>query len=232
MIHGANWIDEGLPGAGNILTFNNGDRPGYSEDYSTVAEIAPPVDEFGNYNVGPTEPFGPAAPVWTHGEPGDYYGSGRQCGAFRLPNGNTLISLSPGGYIFEVTQAGTTVWDYYHGTNIPRSQRYWADCGGVDVTHIPSTAGFIKSASGQPNPSRGTTRLCFELAGPSHVAVEVFDVSGRCVAEVASGDFGAGDNNVRWNGRDDEGHDLSGGIYFALFRTKREIAARKIVLTR
>ena len=31
IVHGANWIDPGSPGAGNILVFNNGDRPGVRE---------------------------------------------------------------------------------------------------------------------------------------------------------------------------------------------------------
>jgi hypothetical protein len=232
VIHGANWIDDGLPGAGNILTFNNGDRPGYADDYSTVAEIVPPVDEFGHYTIGPVGPFGPDAPVWTHGGPGGYYGSPRQCGAFRLPNGNTLISLSEGGFIFEVTEAGVTVWEYYHGTNIPRSQRYWADCGGVDDAGRLAGAGLLRWVSGQPNPSRGLTRLCFELAEASRVEVEIFDISGRCVGKIASGDFAAGEHRLGWDGRDREGHDLSAGIYIACLRTPRETAVRKLVLTR
>jgi hypothetical protein len=231
-VHGANWIDDGLPGAGHILTFNNGDRPGYANDYSTVAEIVPPVDEFGRYTIGPAAPFGPDAPVWAHGEPGGYYGGPRQCGAFRLPNGNTLISLSPGGVIFEVTTAGITVWEYYHGVNIPRSQRYWADCSGVDDAGRFAAAGLLTSVSAQPNPSRDFTRLCFDLAEASRVEVEIFDISGRCVGEIASGYFAAGGHRLGWDGRDREGHDLSAGIYIACLRTSREIAVRKIVLTR
>ena len=124
VIHGVNWIDCGLPGAGHILAFNNGDRPGSVDDYSTVDEIVTPVDEEGDYYLETGEPFGPSAPVWTYGGPGWYAGE-TQCGAYRLPNGNTLITAAQSGYVFEVTESGTTVWDYDHPSNVPRAPRYW-----------------------------------------------------------------------------------------------------------
>ena len=45
--HSAMWIEEGCPGEGNILVFNNG--VGRSDGrYSSVDEIMLPVDEYGN----------------------------------------------------------------------------------------------------------------------------------------------------------------------------------------
>ncbi len=124
VVHGVNWIDCGMPGAGNILTFNNGDRSGSGNDYSTVDEIVPPVDEDGNYHLDPGGIYGPAAPIWTYGGPGWYAGP-TQCGAFRLPNGNTLITATESRHVFEVTEAGTTVWNYVYSSRIARGLRYW-----------------------------------------------------------------------------------------------------------
>ncbi len=231
VVHSANWIDEGLPGAGNILTFNNGDRPGLTDDYSTVDEIVPPVDEFGHYTIGSLAPFGPAAPVWTHGGPGGYYGSPTNCGAFRLPNGNTLISLSQGGIIFEVTQAGSTVWEYYHGVNIPRSQRYWDDCGSVEGGGFVADR-LLRSVSWHPVPSRGPAQVSFELADASHVEVQIFDVAGRCVATLASADFAAGEHQLSWSGRGGDGQNMPAGIYFARVRAAQENEVRKFILVR
>jgi hypothetical protein len=57
--HDAQWIDPGLPGAGNILIFNNGlSRPGGI--YSTVDEIVPPVDSTGSYTRTSGSAFGPS----------------------------------------------------------------------------------------------------------------------------------------------------------------------------
>jgi len=233
VIHGANWIDEGLPGAGNILTFNNGDRDGTANDYSTVAEIVPPVDEFGNYTIAPTEPFGPAAPVWTYGDPGEFYGSPRNCGAFRMPNGNTLISLSAGGIIFEVTQAGSTVWEFDHPTrNIPRSMRYWDEGVGVKGGDDLGAGRLLRSVSGKPVPFRSSAQVSFELAEASQTELQIFDVTGRCVANLAGGNFAAGKHRLSWNGSGDDGLDLPSGVYFALVTAAQETAIKKLVLVR
>jgi hypothetical protein len=232
VVHGANWIDSGLPGAGNILAFNNGDRPGGASDYSTVAELVPPVDEFGQYEVPETEAFGPASPVWTHGGPGGYYGGPAQCGAFRLPNGNTMISLSIGGFIFEVTEAGSTVWEYYYGVNIPRSQRYWDDCNGVDDSGGTAGEGALIYISGRPNPSAGLVELDVGISRPSPIEVCIYDISGRSVAELFSGDFNAGELRLSWDGRGCNGQELPAGIYFARARSGPEMAVEKVVLVR
>jgi hypothetical protein len=110
MQHDAQWIEPGLPGAGNFLVFNNGlGRPG--DDYSSVDEIVPPVDQDGNYALTPGQAYGPAAPLWTKGEPGDFFAS-FVSGAQRLPNGSTLICSCANGTMFEVTSAGQEVWRY------------------------------------------------------------------------------------------------------------------------
>ena len=111
--HNSQWIAAGLPGAGNILIFNNGAEVAeFQRGYSSVDEIVPPVDG-ANYRLDPDSAYGPAEPVWTYAaeRPSDFFAryiSGTQ----RLPNGNTLICDGVHGTIFEVTPAGKTVWKY------------------------------------------------------------------------------------------------------------------------
>ncbi len=110
--HDAQWIDEGLPGAGHILVFNNGQgRP--EGKFSSIDEIIPPVNESGFYNLTTGSAFGPAEPVWSYmaDEPGEFY-AGHLSGCQRLPNGNTLICDGPGGFFFEVTMNKSIVWQY------------------------------------------------------------------------------------------------------------------------
>ena len=136
--HDVQWIDErestsmneGLPGAGNFLIFNNGARmPGAT--YSSVLEIDPydgSRDE-GRYlpqTVAGFEVTRPitggmcAAPqntskqiVWSFSStlPNAFFSS-YLGGAQRLPNGNTLICSGAQGHLFEVTSAGEVVWEY------------------------------------------------------------------------------------------------------------------------
>ena len=110
--HDAQWIEAGLPGAGNILVFNNGSNRSDGR-YSSIDEIVPPVDSSGNYSLTPGQAYGPIEQTWTYtaGNPTDFY-SAIMGGALRLPNGNTLIDESVSGTFFEVTPEGETVWEY------------------------------------------------------------------------------------------------------------------------
>jgi len=105
--HHAHMIPEGLPGAGNILVFDNGgqsgyggngNKPRYTRSYSRVIEFDPLTFEI----------------VWQYGaESGEQnFFSMDISSAQRLPNGNTLICEGRNGRIFEVTPDKQTVWEF------------------------------------------------------------------------------------------------------------------------
>jgi len=107
--HHAHFIPKGLPGAGNVLLFDNGGSSGYgfanpiapngvgafARATSRVLEIDPVTLEL----------------VWSYASPGQFF-STNISSAQRLPNGNTLITEGAGGRLFEVTTDGTIVWEY------------------------------------------------------------------------------------------------------------------------
>lgn len=122
--HDVQWIEPGLPGAGNLLVYNNGaGRPG--EPFSTVDEWTPPTDGKGNYLRDAGNPFGPSELVWRYGgtPETDFYSSFIS-GVQRLRNGNTLICQGADGRVFEVTREGKIVWEF------------WNDVGGDAPTDM------------------------------------------------------------------------------------------------
>ncbi|MBN1760584.1 MAG: aryl-sulfate sulfotransferase [Chitinispirillaceae bacterium] len=99
--HDAHWIPKGLPGAGNVLVFNNGT----SSRGSSVDEFKLPVDADGKYDLK-------KAPekVWSYAPAGFYatnMGSGQ-----RMANGSTLICHGPKGTFYEVDTDKDIVWEY------------------------------------------------------------------------------------------------------------------------
>ncbi|MFM7042651.1 MAG: aryl-sulfate sulfotransferase [Planctomycetaceae bacterium] len=108
--HDPQWIKAGLPGAGNILVFDNGwsstpERPSFSR----VLEIARPDDGAGRYR----SPIAPARVVWRYASnPPNQFFARIISGAQRLPNGNTLINEGTEGRFFEVTKERRIVWEY------------------------------------------------------------------------------------------------------------------------
>lgn len=108
--HNAHWLEAGLPYAGSIQIFNNGQgRPGGNS--SSVDVITPSVNAAGQYS-GPL-PYGPTALTATYADatPTSFFAMNIS-GAQRLPNGNLLVCNGPAGRVFEVTSQGNKVWDY------------------------------------------------------------------------------------------------------------------------
>jgi hypothetical protein len=109
--HDATWVTD-ASGTTHILIFNNGH--GRSDgDYSSVDEIAPPLNAEGIYTLQEGTAYGPGELVWcyTRPEKSEFFSS-HISGAQRLPNGNTLICAGEQGDFFEVTAKGDTVWQY------------------------------------------------------------------------------------------------------------------------
>lgn len=143
--HSTHWIPEGLPGAGNILIFNN--RAGTPDglDHSSVVELELPP----NFSLDPGAAYGPEAPLWvyTTPDPEDFY-SNIVSSARRLPNGNTLVCAgNQSGWIFEVTSAGDVVWEHFNQTPTPTAivfmASYWERTLWADRDFISTSAGGL-----------------------------------------------------------------------------------------
>lgn len=114
--HDVRWIEEGKPGTGNLTIFNNNVPNGPdSLEYTTVIEIAPPLEQDGTYRLGPEGYYGPEVPAWTYTahDTISFYASFIS-GAHRMANGNTFINSGPAGRFFEVSPEGNIVWEYWN----------------------------------------------------------------------------------------------------------------------
>jgi len=111
--HNVSWIEEGYPGEGSLMVFNNGvNRP--EGLFSTVDMITPPLMGDGTYELFDSIPYAPFIANWSYGgNPGDepFYSS-RISGVERLSNGNTLICNGREGELLEVDADGILQWKY------------------------------------------------------------------------------------------------------------------------
>ncbi len=67
----------------------------------------------------------------------------------------------------------------------------------------------------RPSPFRSGTTLAFDLASPSPVRLEIFDLRGARVRTLAEGMLPAGRHQLAWRGDDDGGRPLAAGVYLA-----------------
>ena len=118
--HDPQWIPDGLPGAGNLTVFNNGNSRGYS----SIDEFHPPLNSNGTYDLAPDAPFGPNSLTWTcDAIDGEQFFALVKSGVQRLANGNNLICLSGAGDFIEVDDTCSTVWSYNAGDVAFRATR-------------------------------------------------------------------------------------------------------------
>lgn len=112
------------------------------------------------------------------------------------------------------------------------------------ASHLPATDVYVAAdpaldpetgepleVRNYPNPSAGPVTVEFILREPSPVWIRVFTVQGRLVRVVADGDvYPTGRRQVEWDGKDDGGGKLPGGLYLCSVRTERSSETRRIVL--
>lgn len=83
-----------------------------------------------------------------------------------------------------------------------------------------------------PNPFNPSTTIAFDMPAPGMTRVEIFDVQGRSMRTLIDREMGAGPHTVHWDGRDDDGHGLSSGVYFCRLTTPAGTETRKMNLVR
>lgn len=82
------------------------------------------------------------------------------------------------------------------------------------------------------NPMSGPSRITFALpAGAAHSSLDVYDAGGRRVRKLGA-DFGVGLHEVVWDGADDAGHAVAGGVYFYRLQAGAMRLSRKLVVVR
>lgn len=82
-----------------------------------------------------------------------------------------------------------------------------------------------------PNPCNPATEIICELPQASRAELSIYDLRGRHVRHLLSGDLAAGRHSVIWRGRDDAGRPAPAGIYAVVMRTDTGVRqVQKVVL--
>jgi hypothetical protein len=93
--------------------------------------------------------------------------------------------------------------------------------GGV-TQQIPTVYSLSQN---YPNPFNPTTTIEFNLPQAGDVNLVVYDVTGRTVAELASGHYNAGSYKINFNAAN-----LASGIYFYRLKAKDFVSVKKLIL--
>jgi len=81
-----------------------------------------------------------------------------------------------------------------------------------------------------PNPFNPETTIHYSLREAGPVKIEVYNIKGQLVRYLVNELKNAGTYTVIWNGKDEQGENVSSGIYFYRMQTKNYSATRKMML--
>ncbi|MBN2830562.1 MAG: T9SS type A sorting domain-containing protein [Candidatus Cloacimonetes bacterium] len=123
---------------------------------------------------------------------------------------------------------------------------YWLECLDIDgTTHFfgpvsvtlgdggddnPGIVTKTQLNSIYPNPFNPDTRVSFSVVGQSNVKISVYDVRGRLVRELTNRVYSEGPHHELWNGLDDNGKSVAGGVYFIRMISADYTAVKKALL--
>ncbi len=103
-------------------------------------------------------------------------------------------------------------------------------CEPTGAQEVPPAARGASLRS-DPNPFNPRTTIRFRLDVGEPIHLDILDPSGRVVRTlIADADGKAGFHQIVWDGRDDAGHPVGTGTYFARLQTTDGYAARKMIL--
>ena len=81
-----------------------------------------------------------------------------------------------------------------------------------------------------PNPFNPSTTISFSLSKSSNLQIEIYNIKGQKVKSLINDYQQAGNHNIIWNGKDDNGHEVSSGIYLYKMEVGEYSAIRRMSL--
>jgi hypothetical protein len=103
------------------------------------------------------------------------------------------------------------------------------DVTGDEIPPAPKTTYLDHNF---PNPFNPATTILFGLKEPAFVSLCVYDVSGRLVRTLVSGERVAGIYKEQWNGLDNKRRAVASGVYFYRLHAGTFLQTKKMVLSR
>lgn len=190
--------------------------------------------EYGVFLDGATPTFGNSLDDWN-----DIYGNGAGESGRDLRNGGFDIEAR---YVhwgtMDHAQILTQVWDRRDDDG----SGYVQILPFINATHdgqytdvdelsfesnVPVAFGLHQNA---PNPFNPSTIIRFDLTQTAPVRLKVFDISGSLVTTLLDDQVSAGQHQVTWHGRDDQGRAVPSGVYFYRIAAGQDIATREMTL--
>jgi hypothetical protein len=92
--------------------------------------------------------------------------------------------------------------------------------------------GAAVRAFASPNPFNPETSINYSLRNSGNVSIRIYSLQGRLIRTLFEGYSPGGENEVRWNGRDNNGSTVSSGLYFVKVQQGADSGIFKVMVTK
>ena len=140
-------------------------------------------------------------------------------------NGPTLELLSP-----DSSNELASSWSFSSGNGTPGEQNSVLEPLTNESEHVVPKDYSVFPA--YPNPFNSNVKIKFSIPFEQFVEVVILNILGEKVRVLTSSNYISGLNTLRWDGKDDQGQDLSTGLYFCRLKTKRYQESIKLLLVK
>jgi len=147
-------------------------------------------------------------------------------------NNILLISLPATATSHRDSNLTTGTYTYGVAVTYPLdvSEMVYASVVAVSETDIVGLAKPTTLYANYPNPFNPTTTIAFEIAVPSYVTVDVYNIKGQKVKTLINAMCGSGRHSLMWNGDDDSEQHVGSGVYFYRMTVDGYTSVRKMLL--
>ena len=87
-------------------------------------------------------------------------------------------------------------------------------------------------AQNYPNPFNPATTIEYQLPKDTHVTLRIFNIAGELVKILIEEKQSAGYHKIQWDGRDENGNSVAGGLYLYYLKADGFSHSNKMVLIR
>jgi hypothetical protein len=148
--------------------------------------------------------------------------------------GDDMLKLvsgySTGIVVMNLRRPETSVmpWTTYRGS-LTRQGSFAAT--GYVPNSDPVVPAYVNSlAQNYPNPFNPSTTISFQTEKDGTASLSVYNLKGQLVRVLSGGFASKGNHSVVWDGRDDNGHAVSSGVYLYRLQTQGGMITRRMLL--
>ena len=101
------------------------------------------------------------------------------------------------------------------------------------VVSIEDEAGIVTQTvlkGNYPNPFNPETTIHFALNIASNLRIVIYNSKGQLVKSLINREYPAGNHEIIWNGKDDNGREVGSGVYFYKMQTDENVGVKRMMM--